>query len=104
MLFAPLFATLLACSGASTPAPTLSPEAERGKVVYATNCTACHNADPAKAGSLGPDLKGSSRELVEARVMRAEYPAGYTPKRTSTLMQPLPKLEADIDALAAYLK
>ena len=98
-----LFAALIACSG-EVAAPPLSPQAERGKAVYAANCTACHNVDPSKAGSLGPELKGSTRELVEARVMRAEYPAGYTPKRTSKLMPALPKLSTDIDALAAYLK
>lgn len=101
VLLAPL---ILACSGGSPPSAPLSPEAARGKEVYAGSCTACHNADPAKPGSLGPEIKGSSRELIEARVLRAEYPPGYTPKRTSTLMTPLPALAGDIDALVAYLK
>lgn len=94
----------LACSGAAPVASTLSPEAAKGKAVYAANCTACHNADPAKPGSLGPEVTGASRELLEARVIRGEYPAGYTPKRTSTLMQPLPHLAPDIESLAAYLR
>ncbi|GDX79501.1 hypothetical protein LBMAG42_13120 [Deltaproteobacteria bacterium] len=99
-----LTTVMVACAGNTPPTPALSPEAARGKVVYAASCTACHNADPAKAGSLGPDVKGSSRELLEARVLKAEYPAGYTPKRSSTLMTPLPALAGDIEALAAYLK
>ena len=80
------------------------PLAERGKSVYLQQCIACHNLDPAQPGALGPAIKGSSRELVEARVLRAEYPAGYTPKRTTTTMVALPHLADDIDALTAYLK
>lgn len=96
-----LAAWTLACSA---DAPALPPEAERGRVVYAANCTSCHNADPAKPGSLGPEVKGASRELLEARVVRAEYPVGYAAKRPSTMMRPLPKLAGEIDALAAYLR
>lgn len=99
-----LLVAFFACPSTAPVASTLSPEAEKGKAVYAANCLACHNRDPAKPGSLGPEVNGASRELLEARVIRGEYPAGYTPKRTSTLMQPLPKLAPDIDALAAYLR
>ena len=75
----------------------------RGKAVYQTNCTACHNGDPKKPGAVGPELAGSSRELIEARVLRAEYPPGYKPKRQTHLMVPLPQLKPEIDALAEYL-
>ena len=78
--------------------------AERGLRVYRVNCTACHNVDPAVDGSVGPAIKGSSRELIEARVLRAEYPPGYTPKRDSKLMPAQPHLAKDIDALAAFLE
>ena len=74
-----------------------------GKRVYTANCLACHNADPARDGTLGPAIAGSSRELIEARVVRGEFPPGYTPKRESGLMQPMPYLANDVDALAAYL-
>ena len=70
----------------------------------AANCTACHNADPAKDGPLGPAIFGSSKELIEARVLRAEYPAGYTPKRKTKVMVALPQLKGDLDSLAAFLK
>lgn len=92
--------TLVACGGGET----LSPEAARGKMVYQNTCTSCHSSDPAKDGPVGPAVKGSSHELIEARVMRGEYPAGYTPKRQTTLMIPLPQVEKSIDDLAAYLK
>jgi mono/diheme cytochrome c family protein len=96
-----LFGALLA---ACPEREHLSPEADRGKKVYAANCIACHNADPTKPGPVGPALKGSSRELIEARVMLAAYPAGYTPKRDTKLMVPLPQLANKIDDLAAFLR
>jgi mono/diheme cytochrome c family protein len=77
--------------------------AERGERTYKANCIACHNPDPMRDGTLGPALAGSPRELIEARVMRAEYPPGYQPKRESKLMQPLPYLADQIDGLAAFL-
>ena len=91
---------LLAASCGDTPAESA---AERGKRVYATSCTACHHPDPAIDGTLGPAVAGSSRALLEARVVRAEYPPGYTPKRNTEIMVALPFLEGEIDVLAAYL-
>lgn len=75
----------------------------RGKQVYNSNCIACHNTNPSQPGALGPDLAGSSLALVEAKVLRNEYPAGYTPKRTTKAMIPLAHLQNDIPALVAYL-
>jgi mono/diheme cytochrome c family protein len=77
--------------------------AERGRRVYAANCTACHHQNPELDGTLGPAVAGSSRALLEARVLGAEYPPGYTPKRETGLMVPLPYLAPQIDDLAAYL-
>ena len=76
---------------------------ERGKRVYIANCTACHALDPAQDGPVGPAIAGAPRELVAARVLRAEYPAGYTPKRASRAMPAMPHLANDIEALAAFL-
>jgi mono/diheme cytochrome c family protein len=84
-------------------APSDETPAERGRRVYLANCTACHNLDPSVEGVMGPRVLGASRDLLEARVLRAGYPAGYTPARETTLMQPLPYLAPEIDALAAYL-
>ena len=75
----------------------------RGRQVYAANCTACHHVDPSLEGTLGPAIVGSSRALLEARVLGAAYPPGYAPKRDSELMQPLPYLRDQIGDLAAYL-
>jgi mono/diheme cytochrome c family protein len=82
----------------------LSPEAERGRTVYNSQCTACHNFDPSKPGPVGPEIKGSSRELLEAKVLRGAYPPGHKPKRPTAVMPPQAQLSGDIPALAAYLK
>ena len=78
--------------------------AGRGKQVFLTECIACHNPDPARDGVLGPAIKGASQELLEARVLRAAYPPGYTPKRPTALMPPIPKLAPKIPDLAAFLR
>ena len=54
-------------------------------------------------GTLGPAVAQSSRALVEARVLRAEYPPGYTPKRDTATMPALPFLAPEVPYLAAYL-
>ena len=97
----PLVAVLAGCGQGGS---SLSPEAERGRQVYVAQCTSCHSSDPAQNGPLGPVVKGSSRELLEARLLRGTYPAGYTPKRPSAIMQPMPHLTGSLDDLAAYLR
>ena len=82
----------------------LSPEAERGRAVYNGQCTACHNFDPSQPGAVGPEIKGSSRELLEAKVLKGTYPSGYKPKRPTSVMPPQPQAAGDIPALAAYLE
>jgi mono/diheme cytochrome c family protein len=81
----------------------LSPEAERGRQVYLSQCTACHASDPSQPGPVGPAVKGASRELLEAKVLRGTYPPGYTPKRPTSVMPPQPQLAPEFDALAPYL-
>lgn len=89
-------------SAASASDPAAA-QIEKGRSVYQSVCIACHNTDPRKPGSLGPDVWGSSRELIEARVMRAEYPTGYTPKRSTHAMVALPQYKYALDAIHAYL-
>lgn len=97
-------------SGPSSSSPaaetTETPESKllaKGKLVYFSNCVSCHNRDPKLPGSLGPEIFGSTKELLTARILRAEYPPGYTPKRQSHAMIALPHLSGDVDALTAYL-
>ncbi len=82
----------------------LSPEAERGRQVYQAQCIACHNTDPAQPGAVGPAVRGASEALLRAKILSGTYPPGYTPKRPTKLMQPMPHLTNDIPALAAYVR
>jgi mono/diheme cytochrome c family protein len=90
-------------SGGQAGGSTAPDLAAKGKAVYAANCTACHNVDPRLDGSLGPAVAGSGRDLLERRILHADYPPGYTPKRSSKAMVALPHLSGDIDTLHAYL-
>lgn len=107
-LFAALAATLAlgACSGDGKPAATSAQggDPERGRQVYLAQCTVCHGGDPGRDGPVGPAIKGASRELLEARVLRGTYPPGYKPKRPTAVMQPMPDVAANIGDLAAYLR
>ena len=95
-------AALTLCVGCSQE--TLSPEAERGRQVYQAQCIACHNTDPAQAGAIGPAVKGSSEELLRSKILQGTYPPGYTPKRPTQVMQPMPQVANDIPPLTAYLR
>lgn len=97
------------CSTGETSSGTgveATPEAKlilRGKAVYMSSCTACHNPNPKLNGSQGPDVFGSSKDLLTSRILYAKYPDGYKPKRESAVMPALPHLSGDIDAIHAYL-
>jgi mono/diheme cytochrome c family protein len=82
----------------------LSPSAERGRQIYLAQCTACHSTDPSQPGTIGPAVKGSSRELLEAKVLQGTYPSGYTPKRPTKVMVPMPQVAPELTALADYLR
>jgi len=97
--------TLQGCSDDSTPSGTkTADDAARGRAVYLSQCTACHASDPAKNGPLGPAIKGSSRALLEAKVLRGSYPPGYRPKRNTAVMPPQPQLTPAIPDLDAFLR
>ncbi len=98
-----LLALVVAAGGCSDGAG-LSPGAERGRQAYFAYCTACHNADPAQPGAIGPPVKGASRELLQTKVLHGSYPPGYTPKRPTKVMVPIPAVAPDIAALAEYLR
>lgn len=100
---------LAACAGAALACSSgesvqLSETAQRGRGVYMNVCVACHNADPGRGGAIGPDLVGSTRELIEWRVVKGEYPPGYTPKQATGAMPAFPHLAAEVDALYAFIR
>ncbi len=78
--------------------------AREGYLVYKRECKVCHSMNASADGPLGPPIAGSSIELLEARVLRLQYPPGYTPKRDTRAMFPaLPHLAPKIPALHAFL-
>lgn len=99
-----LLAAVAALALAGCGQQKLSPEAERGRSVYNSQCTACHAFDPSQPGPVGPEIKGASRALLEAKVLRGRYPPGYKPKRPTSVMPPQPQVAGDVPALAAYLQ
>jgi mono/diheme cytochrome c family protein len=95
--------TILGLAGCGEPAGP-SATAERGRQIYLAQCSACHHPDPSQAGPLGPPVKGASRALLEAKLLRGTYPPGYTPRRPTTVMPPQPALASEIPALADFLQ
>jgi mono/diheme cytochrome c family protein len=87
----------------SEPEVSAKELAERGRSIYLSRCLACHGQDPSKVGAVGPAIAGSSLELLEAKVLRNEYPQGYTPQRASRSMSPLPYLEKELPAIHAFI-
>lgn len=90
-------------SPAASPQSTQEALVERGRQVFQTNCTTCHNIDPRQPGPVGPAIAGSPLELLRYKVLHNEYPPGYKPQRTTKAMIPFPQLEGDLPAIAAYL-
>lgn len=75
----------------------------RGRVVYQTQCSACHHSNPKKTGAIGPEVFGSSRELLESKLLRGEYPIRYKAKRNTHAMPVLPHLKNEIVSIHAFL-
>jgi len=91
----------MACAGESEESS--DPAVAQGEKIYRNICVVCHNADPNQPGSVGPANASASRELLEAKLLRGEYPAGYTPKRSTTQMPRFEFLEPNLDDIAAFL-
>ena len=92
-----------------SPAPSgpTDPLAQRGQEIYRMVCQVCHNANPLLDGTgpiQGPAIADASLELLEARVVRNEYPKGYKPKRDTRNMTAFAYLAPEIGALHAFLQ
>ena len=79
------------------------PDPARGRRLYIATCIVCHNIAPSKPGSQGPPIKGSSVELLEAKVLRKTYPPDYKPQRTTSAMPTYPQVRKRIPDIAAFL-
>ena len=97
-------AAVVACSDAASPSGAQrDPLAVEGERVYQNVCIACHHGDPSQDGSLGPAIAGSSRTLLEAKVLRGEYPPDHTPSRDTESMPRFEYLADQLAAIEAYL-
>lgn len=99
--------TIVQLDRSPTPSGPTDPVAQRGHDIYRRVCQQCHNANPLLDGTgttQGPPIADASLELLQARVLRNEYPAGYKPKRTTRNMTAFPDLASEIPAIAAFLE
>ena len=76
---------------------------EKGKMVYFANCVSCHNNNPKKPGSIGPEVYGVSIDVLTQKTVSGKYPENYRPKRTSKIMPSMPHLNKDISHLHAFI-
>ena len=96
------------CNGGGDGRGWVNPSdaALRGQGTFATFCATCHNyRDPFSAGVQGPPIARSSLKLLQAKVLRGEYPDGYTPKRPGPITMPVQKnLNQRMGDLYAFLQ
>ena len=76
---------------------------EKGRMVYFANCVSCHNNNPKKPGSIGPEVYGASIDVLAQKIVFGKYPENYSPKRTSKIMPLMPNLKKEISNLHAFI-
>ena len=82
---------------------TLTADIEKGRMVYFANCVSCHNNNPKKPGSIGPEVYGASIDVLAQKIVFGKYPENYSPKRTSKIMPLMPHLKKEISNLHAFI-
>jgi alcohol dehydrogenase (cytochrome c) len=109
MAFAAL-AALAACAGGNgkatidaSPSPHSSVaavgDADRGRVVFAANCSVCHGVNGVEGG-VGPSLRGEhNRKNYDATIAWIKHPQPPMPK-----LYPVPLSERDVDDVAAFVQ
>ena len=81
----------------------LTTDIEKGRMVYFANCVSCHNNNPKKPGSIGPEVFGVSIDVLTQKIVSGKYPENYIPKRTSKIMPSMPHLNKEISNLHAFI-
>ena len=76
---------------------------EKGRTLYFANCVSCHNNNPKKPGSLGPEVSGVPLDVLTKKIISGKYPENYKPKRTSNIMPLMPHLNKEILNLHAFI-
>ena len=86
-----------------TKTVALTTDIEKGRMVYFANCVSCHNNNPKKPGSIGPEVYGVSIDVLTQKIVSGKYPENYRPKRTSKIMPSMPHLNKEISNLHAFI-
>ena len=81
----------------------LTTDIDKGRMVYFANCVSCHNNNPKKIGSIGPEVYGVSIDVLTQKIVFGKYPENYRPKRTSKIMPSMPHLNKEISNLHAFI-
>ena len=81
----------------------LTTDIEKGRMVYFANCVSCHNNNPKKPGSIGPEVYGVTIDVLTQKIVYGKYPENYRPKRTSKIMPAMPHLNKEISNLHAFI-
>ena len=81
----------------------LTTDIEKGRMVYFANCVSCHNNNPKKAGSIGPEVYGVSIDVLTQKIVSGKYPENYRPKRPSKIMPSMPHFNKEISNLHAFI-
>lgn len=75
----------------------------RGEALYKNNCLTCHGANRSTPPQLGPEIWGSSKELIRSKVVLNSYPKGYKPKASTNLMATQSLDKSEIQSLFIFL-
>ena len=81
----------------------LTTDIEKGRMIYFANCVSCHNNNPKKPGSIGPEVYGASIDVLAQKIVFGKSPDNYSPKRTSKIMPLMPHLKKEISNLHAFI-
>jgi len=81
----------------------LTTDIEKGRMVYFANCVSCHNNNPKKPGSIGPEVYGVSIDVLTQKIVSGKYPENYRPKRPSKIMSSMPHLSKEISKLHVFI-
>ncbi len=75
------------------PADRIEKKWNRGRAMYNHKCISCHNANPDLRGTMGPPLRGVSKELLRERL-----------KNGKGNMPAFPKMDRFVEELEEYLR
>ena len=77
---------------------------EEGRRIYLGSCVRCHNINPSKPGTIGPELITTPLEVFKVKVPKGDYPPNYTPKRRTKVMPKFPSLADKVDFIYNYIQ